>query len=219
MPPERSHSDFCEKLCLICLRKGPGLRPIKGSAGYSSKHDYISYIKLSWWQDYDPNNENLPNVLCLHCRVKLARINDPTNPDPPSLPPKILYENLVFKPQTRQTIKCDCEICLHGRFRWKELGENINLSVLPPPQNPRNLKRKRPAPGSVENRCKTCLQIIGRGIRHTCNRTNKLLNLSELVRSSSKRTKSRVLSGESNLAKKMPKLNPEVGNGIGYLYK
>lgn len=198
MPPERSHSEFCEKLCLICLSKGPGLRAIKSSDCCLSKHDYVSYIKNSWWDEYDPEDEYLPSVLCLNCRIKLTKNNDPTNKEPPTLPPKIMYGNLVFKPLTRQNLKCDCEICLHGRFRWKELGESSDLSVLPPPQNPRNPKRKCSS-AEAEARCKVCLQVIGKGIRHTCTRSNKLQNLSELVKSSSKRTKGRVLSGLKEL--------------------
>ena len=196
MPPERSHSDFCEKLCLICLGKGPVLRPIRPSACYSSKHDYVSYIRQTWWVEYNPEDEKLPSVLCLNCRVKLTKNNDPFNPNPPSLPPQIMYENLVFRPQTRLNMKCDCEICLHGRFRWKELGETASFTVLPPPQNRSNQKRKRTSSPLIENRCKHCLQVIGRGIRHTCNRTNKLQTLSELVKCTSKRTKSKVISGE-----------------------
>ena len=196
MPPENSHSEFCDKLCLICLGKGPVLRPIKSKDCYSSKHDYSKYIKSSWWPAYNPENEKLPRVLCMNCRVKLVKNNDTSNLNPPSLPPKIMYEKLVFKPNTRINMKCDCEICLHGRFRWKELGGHTAFSVLPQPTNPQvDKRRKRPLSPQKESRCKTCLQVIGRGIRHQCNRSNKLENLSEIVKSTSKRTKSRVISG------------------------
>ena len=179
MPPERSHHEFCDKLCLVCLRKGPGLRTINGSAGSSSKHDYVDYIRQSWWPDFKPDDENLPRVLCLTCRLKLVKNNDPTNSNPPTLPPKLMYENLVFKPQTRMNLKCECEICLHGRFRWKELGRHSAFSVLPVPQTPpKSIKRKRSPSPTVVTRCKRCLQIVGKGIRHTCNRTSKLQNLS-----------------------------------------
>ena len=175
MPLEKSHSDFCERLCLLCLGKGPILRPIKSKVCYSSKYDYIKYIKCSWWPAYDPGNEKLPRVLFMNCRVKLVKSNDTSNPKPLPSP--------TFKPNTRFNLKCgDCEICLHGRFMWNELGGHTAFSVLPTSSNPKvDKRRKGPLSPQKESRCKTCLQVIGRGIGHQCNRTNKPDNLSEIV--------------------------------------
>ena len=177
----------------MCLSKGSDLRPIQASDVSSSKHDFVQYIRNSWWPEYDHKNEMLPNVLCMSCRLKLSKNNDNSELNPPSLPPRIMYENLVFKPSTRQNLKCSCEICLHGRFRWVELKEHGEFLVLPSPKNARKTTPKSP---KAETRCKKCFQVIGKGRRHICNKTNKLQNLSGIVKSASIRTKSRVISGE-----------------------
>ena len=174
MPLEKSHSDFCERLCLLCLGKGPILRPIKSKVCYSSKYDYTKYIKCSWRPAYDPENEKLPRVLFKNCRVQLVKSNDTSNPNPPSLP-------LLFRPNTRFNLICgDLEICLHGRFRWNELGGHTAFSVLPTSSNPKaDKRRKGPLSPRKESRCKTCLQVIGRGIGHQCivtEQTNQIIS-------------------------------------------
>ena len=106
----KTHTQFCSKLCLLCLSKGPSLTPIRRAACSTSKHDYVAYIRNSWWKDYDVESDKFPRVLCVTCRIKLAKNNDPVILNPPTLPPKLMYENLVFKPKTRLNLEYDCDI-------------------------------------------------------------------------------------------------------------
>ena len=194
----RTHSEFCTKLCLLCLAKGPCLLPIKKPVNSTAKHDLVSYIRSSWWPDYNPENDKLSRVICMNCRLKVIQHNNPTVVNPPPLPPKLMYEKIVFKPETRFNPQCDCDICLHGRFKFSNLGDPINCKVLPQPQtgnySRKGVKCSRKA--GTERRCNKCLQVIGRGLRHACTRTKKLDNLAGLVKATSVKTKSRVIAGE-----------------------
>ena len=200
----KTHAEFCNKLCLLCLAKGPCLLPIKRPANSTAKHDLISYIRSSWWPEYDPDNEKLPRVICMNCRFKVIQHNNPTVVNPTPLPPKLMYENIVFKPETRFNPKCGCDICLHGRFKFSKLGDPIKCKVLPQPQTgnyrtgPKGVKCSRKA--GTEKRCNKCLQVIGRGLRHACTKTKKMDNLTGLVKATSTRTKSRVIAGELSKA-------------------
>ena len=195
----RTHSEFCSKLCLLCLAKGPCLVPIKKAATSTSKHDLVCYIRNSWWPGYNPDNEKLPRVVCMNCRLKLVKNNDTSTVSPPPLPPKLMYENIIFKPETRFSPKCDCDICLHGRFKFSKLGDPVRCRVLPQPQTGQYPKGGKGGAClrkiGAEKRCKKCLQVIGRGLRHACTRSEKLSNLSGLVKATSHKSKSRIIAG------------------------
>ena len=181
MTPRKSHHDFCGSLCLMCLKKGPQLRTIKsGDRGPPRSHDYDSYIKNLWWNSYDSSDTNLPRMICMNCRVGLINHSDPIDNNPSPLPPKIEYDKLVTKPVTRQAVQCDCDICLRGRFTFKEVNPPPNYSFIPPTDQaiPEDRKRK----STPETRCSKCYQIIGKGIKHPCNRLNKQIALDDLVK-------------------------------------
>ena len=194
MTPPKSHHDFCGSLCLLCLKKGPQLSTIKsGDGGRPRSHDYDSYIKNLWWSSYDSSDPNLPRMICMNCRLGLLNHSYPIENNPSPLPPRIEYEKLVLKAVTRQAVPCDCDICLKGRFTFEKVKPPPYYSFIPSPDQaiPQGRKRK----STPETRCNKCYQIIGKGIKHPCNRLNKQLALDELVKSSSETSKSKIIAG------------------------
>ena len=188
----KSHHDFCGSLCLMCLKKGPQLRTISsGTKGPVRTHDYPGYIKQLWWADYDCTDSRLPRMICMNCRLKLINHSDhPDNPDP--LPPRIKYEEIILRPDTRQSRPCDCDICLSGRFTFKEV-EPVPACTIKAAGEAKKVNRKRRRESA--NRCQKCHQIIGRGIKHPCTKSDEQINLDELVKNTSDKSKSKVLAG------------------------
>ena len=201
----KSHHDFCGALCLMCLKKGPQLRSITsggGARGPVRTHDYAVYIKDMWWKDYDSTDIRVPRVLCMNCRLQLINHREPIDNNPDPLPPRIKYEDNVIRPVTRKALPCDCDICLRGRFTFKELNVVPKCSIITGGTKiVRNKKTKRGQETVVVTRCSKCHQVIGRGIKHSCTRSNKQVNIDDLVRSASDKSRSKVLAGIFDLVK------------------
>ena len=158
-------------------------------------HDYAGYIRNVWWADYDSTDTELPRMICMNCRLKLINHNDPIDNNPEPQPSRIKYELIVIRPETRQARQCDCDICLAGRFTFKEVTPLPVSRIMSGRKRPKHQKRKRDKETESVSRCTKCHQVIGRGIKHPCNRSNKQVNHDDLVRSTSDKSKSKVIAG------------------------
>ena len=96
------------------------------------------------------------------------------------------------QPSTRSSADkpCGCTVCLiaGSRFDWQvsELLGHI--------REPDNPKPKCSSEPEILKQCVKCLSYIGRGRDHKCTRATKRSNLLGVVKSSSKKSKSRVLT-------------------------
>ena len=195
----KSHDDFCGALCLMCLQKGPQLRTIQsGDRGPPRAHNYAGYIKQLWWEQYDSTDTKLPRVICMNCTLKLINHIDHLDNHPELLPLRIEYEKLMVKPQTRQAGSCDCDVCLTGRFTFKQVMKPPHASIVPPGQFAKaKFVEKRKLEPKTELRFTKCHQIVGKGIKHNCNRLNKQKGLDDLLRNVSAKSRSKVVAGRN----------------------
>ena len=96
-------------------------------------------------------------------------------------------------PTTRSSSdsKCQCEICQIARLKNKAYEAHASVH-----SNPKGAPKVKPTPYSPPARslavCSKCFCVKGRGINHVCSKVQKQSNLSELTRSSSEKTRSKV---------------------------
>ena len=76
MTPRKEHGDFCNLLCICCLSK-KHVQPVKydGTVERYMTHDYPSLIKEHFWSEYNPENPDIPQMICRACKVHLIRIS------------------------------------------------------------------------------------------------------------------------------------------------
>ena len=107
--------------------------------------------------------------------------------------PKVFYEKMTNpQPPTRSAADkpCGCTVCLIARSRWDWQVSEL-LGHIREPDNP---KPKCSSEPEILKQCVKCLSYIGRGRVHKCTRATKRSNLLGVVKSSSKKSKSRVLT-------------------------
>ena len=90
------------------------------------------------------------------------------------------------------TSQCQCSVCQVGRLNgvnyilYKEkVSEPVGRPRVYPPTEPESIQL-----------CNVCLCSWSRGQEHKCNRESKIQNLQNMVRSSSPRSKEKVLSSQ-----------------------
>lgn len=93
-------------------------------------------------------------------------------------------------PVTRHTQSepCKCDLCQVARTYLPqdttEALSKIFQSTLPSSSKP---------PSSLKNKCSKCETLVGKGKSHKCTRESRIENISSIIKSSSKRTRHRIL--------------------------
>ena len=123
-------------------------------------------------------------------RQLLFTIQDPDNPPGgKKLPPCPPYgEMSIPLPTTRSSSDklCQCTVCEIARasgvkvhkMRKKALGDNDEIET----------------PKAILKQCQKCYSYIGKGWEHKCDKNTKRANLEKLVKSSSKKSKTRMVT-------------------------
>ena len=109
------------------------------------------------------------------------------------LPPLLNYQELGLPPpKTRATsdTSCNCKICSVARLTlgYPEYVTNHSNPTGAPPISPKS------PPAKALTVCTRCFTEIGRGKPHPCIKTNRGSNLSDIVRNTSGRSRSKVAS-------------------------
>ena len=109
----RTHNEHCLRICIACLKKPKGVRPIvPKSENLSLKSLLIRHLKLEV-QDF----EFLTKVICPKCRIKIEKHQIDTV-YPISVNYTALIENvrtnLSQTPDSTESTNCECEICSIG---------------------------------------------------------------------------------------------------------
>ena len=107
------------------------------------------------------------------------------------MPPLIKFEKLgPPPPTTRASVDscCNCHICSLARLNlnYKSYAENHSNPHGNPNYNPKS------PPGKAVTICSKCFTEIGRGIPHPCVRSQKVSNISNLVKNTSEKSRSKV---------------------------
>ena len=65
---KKTHSDQCLAICIGCLQRPKGLRPLVPKNGNNSLETLVS---THMYAEYFSDKEHLPKVICANCRLKL----------------------------------------------------------------------------------------------------------------------------------------------------
>ena len=72
----KTHSDYCDLLCICCLKKSKTLRSIvnrEKETGRPPSVDFTDLLRNHFWVEYSGTNPDLPRKICDSCRLKLLR--------------------------------------------------------------------------------------------------------------------------------------------------
>ena len=154
---KRNHSDNRKLVCLLCFQKGSSMTMIANKT--------LDRVKTYWFENYESNDERLPNGICGRCRILLEKVEKGVKKST-DLPECIDYNQLHFPKLTRSSgnvnleelIDCNCSICevSKGPSFYKKVSP---YKVGRPVSKPKTLT-------IPISRCSKCLQVIGKGISH-----------------------------------------------------
>ena len=107
------------------------------------------------------------------------------------MPPLINFEKLgPPPPNTRASVDscCNCHICSLARLNlsYKSYADDHSNPHGNPNYNPKS------PPGKAVPFCSKCFTEIGRGIPHPCVKSQKVSNISSLVKNTSEKSRSKV---------------------------
>ena len=109
------------------------------------------------------------------------------------MPPLLDYQNLGPPgPKTRATASdsCNCQVCLIARqnLDYAAYAASQSNPVGAPPVNPKSPPQKTLAV------CSKCWGAVGKGIPHDCQKSSKVENITNIVKSTSEKSRSKVTS-------------------------
>lgn len=133
-------------------------------------------------QDFDVSDPKYPLSVCNTCRnILLDHEKGNVKRQLPIMPN---YQDVTLPKETRSNDSCNCYICLTGRYKGhiqvkKGRGHTRQLSNKIDESNGLNGSSSvsqlpnsyKQAPDMTKNNmllCKTCFQIVGKGINHSC---------------------------------------------------
>ena len=156
----RTHDQNRELVCLVCFKKGNSM--IKIDSGVN-----LSRVQKYFIENYDPNEEKIPNGLCSRCRIILLDIEQGKK-SVSALPEPMDFSSLIFPAITRSSkvnnLKdfqhCTCSICSIVRVYPNDHTKPYPLGR---PSLSDNIDIPTEKPCKI---CKTCLQFVGKGIHH-----------------------------------------------------
>ena len=112
------------------------------------------------------------------------------------MPPTPSYEELVPLPHVTRSSSdtdCQCNICHIARMKNKNYLADIKGK-----SNPKGFPKGKVSthfpPAMPLQICSKCFCLIGRGKSHICTKTQKQSNISQLARSNSEKTTSKITS-------------------------
>ena len=191
MPPvakqkvARNHKESLESVCAACWRKSKSLRSVS--------ERFSEYLCKFIFEGYSKTNGYHPTVICCSCQKALSTFANSTESSGCKLPPTPPYIELApLGPATRSSadIPCPCKICVIARMKNSDYVAHAKTQ-----SNPigRPSLKVSPPPKTLPI-CSKCYGLVTRGVIHTCTKTSKVENLSEFVKSSSAKSKSKVTS-------------------------
>lgn len=189
----KTHFEMQASVCFLCFRKPKHLRNITPRLESMLESVMtIPFTSKEWsW---------LPTKICGGCCSELERVK--RNPKHPL---KMIDFLSLTHPQTQHSMdtrsrlqsqettkapQCLCSLCCIGRLNGGAYN-HYKVTVSDPPGRP-NIEEK---PVALQV-CSFCNSKLGPGMKHQCNRTAKRSNLEDLVRSSSSKSRERVLSSQ-----------------------
>ena len=101
----KTHSDQCFAICICCLQRPKGMKPIVPQNGDTSA---VKLITAKVYSDYSENREHLPKSICKNCTLKLGKKESEFQV---SVDYKGLVENVKSSAILSES-KCPCEICI-----------------------------------------------------------------------------------------------------------
>lgn len=160
---KQSHEENINKVCVICFKKKTGVRQITNKI--------TDLIILYCLPKYNISDVKYPKVICHSCRVSLEQHTTNKNK---KLPIAHNYNSMKFKKITRKSCDCMCSVCIVAL-------EGVRYN--PHCKKTKNIGRPKVSLSKKTNckRCVECLLIIGKGVKHPCNLTNKVNNLRDLI--------------------------------------
>ena len=110
------------------------------------------------WPDFDPSDQTRPNGLCKTCynllhKFAAGRIEK-------SKLPAYKDFSIEVAPNLADLTDCPCQICDIAKANDVGKDGNTVRTDLHPPKKPTK---------TVENRCSSCFQVVGKGIPHPSN--------------------------------------------------
>jgi hypothetical protein len=107
------------------------------------------------------------------------------------LPPLLNYQELGPPPPTTRATSdspCSCKICLIARqnLTYSNFAAKHTNPTGAPPQDPKS------PPAKALTVCSRCFTLIGKGVPHPCVKAQKVANLSNIVRNTSGKSRSKV---------------------------
>ena len=152
----------------------------------------LNRVQKYFMEDFNPNDQNLPNGICGRCRNILLDID---SGKPAALEDPVDFSTLNFPVLTRTfggvtELKdlqgCTCSICLIARANPGQVGHTFGGKTKkgpfpvgrPPLPGPKRLATPKPI-----RICKRCKQVIGKGIQHPqpCGISDRRANLHDAM--------------------------------------
>ena len=190
--PKRDHSSSLKALCVCCGRKPPGDGNLR-----SIKEEWVPAI-AKFVPGFSTGSNLIPQSICSTCRKIVSPLVKDLNAQLSTPGPVLVDWDKVLPRSSRSAGKsinttagevCPCGICDIARLNGAEFNAwHKNHS------RPAGLAPNPPTVKTVIKRCGDCLSEIGPGKPHSCSKTEKRANLTNMVRSNSANTKSNVVA-------------------------
>ena len=161
---KRSHEENRKLICLVCFEKKKHLNNIKEGS------KLIANIRQFLIPNFDLRNESLPSSVCSQCRKILSKVQDKENA---ILPVSFDFSTITTSKLTRTQAFCQCLICDKAR-------QTITPGAAKPSSNagrPRSSSQQVLPPAKAITVCQRCRSVIGRGLSHPCNLTERRTNI------------------------------------------
>lgn len=176
MSKARSHEENRRVVCILCFKKSDGIRAVTEKQTKTIRTYFIA--------DYDSSLTFYPSVLCGTCRIVCSQYATGNFKRTIQLHK---YMRSVPVATRRNPQRCSCEICETARLG---MDKTVNKTT--------NRKRGRPrltvndGEPKVAQICTKCYAHVGRGRRHDCTKTKRVINLGNILDD-----KEAALSGEA----------------------
>ena len=140
---KKNHEDYRLSICIGCLNKPKGLRPIENEKVVgtlnqllvnekSGNKSILSLVQECLKLESDQMN-HLPTAICTHCRLAMLKCENIAD-YPISVRYSELIENVKSNAISNDTEECICEICVLGKVihpkYYKHLKKDAHQSHL-----------------------------------------------------------------------------------------